>query len=493
MTSYRHASGQALPLALGLAGVGALALLAFYNLGQVIAGRARLTHTADAAAYSGALVQARAMNFLAYVQRAQVAHQVAMAHLVTLASWAQFGQAERQRLLQGNPPGPLIGMLFGAAHGRAYASAVAAADGQGLLMQFERAHARHDALVHRVLSASARATLAQVRDGRREAMRAVVQANYPELPIPEISESGLPPRDRLSMAVLADEWDGFVRRHPGRGQGALRAMTLSATDRYGFLGPRNGIARNAWPVSFRCPTWRHELRRRGATRLDGSGTWHSTDTQSFHKLRSNKYIGCYYREYAMGWGKADARSAGQGKAESGVDAPQDFSREAFWKWVRANTSWDIVHGIANPLAYAYAMKGAARWSSGGLPAYAEVPLRRAAVPARFALRLRHPAPLLKTIGARSGIPAAPGRLSPADLDDGDAIEVISAAEVYFARPEPRGDGADELATLFRPYWQARLAPMREDKRIRQTRITGWRLADRALAPAAPGGDGNHGD
>src|SRR5690606_23197958 len=101
-------AGQALPVVLALAAVGGMALVALYNVGQTAAARVRLTHAADAAAYSGALAQARALNLLAYINRAQVAHQVAMAHLVTLASWAQLGQAHARQQSIRNPPASLI-------------------------------------------------------------------------------------------------------------------------------------------------------------------------------------------------------------------------------------------------------------------------------------------------------------------------------------------------------------------------------------------------
>ncbi|ARP84450.1 hypothetical protein CAL12_09560 [Bordetella genomosp. 8] len=481
----RQSCGQALPLALGLAGLGALSLVVLYNLGQTIAARVRLTHAADAAAYSGALVQARALNLIAYINRAQVAHQVAMAHLVTLATWTRFGQAEGQRVLRGNPPAAVIGMLFGPSHGQAFASAAVAANAGGLEAQFSRAYERHDTTVHRILAVAMRETLARLPDTRMQAMRAVVRANYPEFqapaydaiassanrpggarqpvgPVGQVGLDGLDGlRDRLRLQVRADDWPGFVRRYAGKDRGALRAMVLEATGRYDFLGPRNRDARNSWPVSFRCPTWRHELRRRGGTRLGGDGLWRSIDTQSFHKVRSNKYIGCYYREYAMGWGKADARSAGGKPAgEGGPDAPavpEDFSRQDFWRWVRQHTSWDIVNGVSNPLAYAYAMRDAKRWSGAGLPPYAEVPLNRSGKGTRFVLALRQPAPLLATTDAGSTVASPTGRLAYAGLTREDDVTVLSAAETYFARPQARRDGADELATLFRPYWQARLA------------------------------------
>ncbi|WP_254926079.1 hypothetical protein [Bordetella genomosp. 11] len=276
-----------------------MSLILLYNLGQTIAARARLTHAADAAAYSGALIQARALNLLAYINRAQIGHQVAMAHLVTLATWTQFGYAERQRVLRGNPPARVIAMLFGAAHGQAYASAYSAANADALVARFAQAYRRHDTTVHRVLAASARQTLAHLPDSRSLAMRAVVQANYPEFPVTVAMGADRASRAALHLDVGADDWPGFVRTHAGNRASVLRSTVLAAVDRYGFLGPRNKDARNGWPVSFRCPAWRHELRRRGGTRLGADGLWRSIDTQSFHKLRSNKYIGCYYRERPM--------------------------------------------------------------------------------------------------------------------------------------------------------------------------------------------------
>src|SRR5690606_38787840 len=117
------------------------------------AAKDRQIHGLDAAAYSGALVQARALNMLAYLNRAQLAHQLAMAHLVTLGSWAMYGGTQAGRLARGNPPAYLIGMLFGADHGRAYTAAARAlgldaqAQTAGSLAQ---AHAAHDRFVHKL-------------------------------------------------------------------------------------------------------------------------------------------------------------------------------------------------------------------------------------------------------------------------------------------------------------------------------------------------------
>src|SRR5690606_11985818 len=119
--------GQVLVLGMVLAAVLSLAWMRYFATGQVLAAKVRLVHGLDAAAYSGALAQARTLNFLAYLNRARMAHQLAMAHLVTLGSWAHYAGMEARRLAQGNPPAHLIGLLFGADHGRAYLAAAGAA------------------------------------------------------------------------------------------------------------------------------------------------------------------------------------------------------------------------------------------------------------------------------------------------------------------------------------------------------------------------------
>ena len=118
--------GQVLVLGLLLASAAALVFVRYFDTGMVVAEKARQDHALDAAAYSGALVQARALNMLSYIHRAQAAHQVAMAHLVTLGSWAHFAGTEALRASMGNPPAYVIGMHFGPEHAAAYLAALKA-------------------------------------------------------------------------------------------------------------------------------------------------------------------------------------------------------------------------------------------------------------------------------------------------------------------------------------------------------------------------------
>ena len=65
-----------------------VAALALYKSGKLTSNKMELQNAADAAAYSMSLVEARDLNFAAYMNRAIVANEVAIGQFVGLASWA---------------------------------------------------------------------------------------------------------------------------------------------------------------------------------------------------------------------------------------------------------------------------------------------------------------------------------------------------------------------------------------------------------------------
>ena len=422
-------TGQVLVLGLLLVAAVSLAWLRFFSTSEVLSEKTRLVHGLDAAAYSGALVQARTLNFVAYLQRAQWAHQIAMAHLVTLGSWAHFGGMEAQRLARGNPPAHLIGLEFGPAHGQAYLAAAQAAGLEQQVRQgsaLQQAYAAHETFVHDTTLALVETLAKELPERRLAMMRAVMAAQYPEDTEPS-----------WTLELLHDDWPGFLHRQAPDAASLSWLASLAAL--YPFLGPRHYTARNPWPVSTRCPGLRHELRRRGDTRLDAGGRWEAGDTQSFHALRSNRWIGCYFREYAMGWAWLPAHER-QVLADDHVQNPPDaFPDQAFWRWVQASAGWDLVGGQANPLANSYAVRDRQAWGARGLAGHYDVQQSSAAAgQARFVVQAH-----------RTGA-------------GGQRVRARSAAESHFSRPVERADGRHEHPNLFHPYWLARLASGLDD-------------------------------
>jgi hypothetical protein len=91
--SLRRQEGQALVLAALMMLVLSLAVLSTVNIGHALHNRIRLQDTADAAAYSMAAMEARAFNFYAYANRAQVSHYVSAMMWQSLVSLIYFNEA----------------------------------------------------------------------------------------------------------------------------------------------------------------------------------------------------------------------------------------------------------------------------------------------------------------------------------------------------------------------------------------------------------------
>lgn len=412
--------GQVLVLGMLLAGAVAFAFVHHFETGTVLAEKVRQDHVLDAAAYSGALVQARSLNMLAYIHRAQAAHQVAMAHLVTLGSLAHFAGTEAQRAAMANPPAYVIAMHFGPEHAAAYLSALQASGLEAVAVEggsLASAYARHDASVRTVLASAASRVAEGLVDTRNQAMQEVLRANYPG-------------ETDFHLRMVDDDTSTYLVRQSG--QAVLAPFMRRIAQLYAFLEPRNETRRSLFPVSARCPTRRHELRRRGMTVLDDQGRWQSVDTQAYHALRSNRWIGCYYREYPMGWGWILPEAAAELDLEYVGEAPDTFGQQDFWRWVQQSTAWNIATGDGNPLATSWGHANRQAWQGGGLPSYHDLASDRRLTAAHFTVeleRLRH---------------------------DGVRVRSRSAAEAYFRRPHERADRRRELASTFHPYWHARL-------------------------------------
>lgn len=82
--------GQTLVLFLGFAAAMIGMLLIAFNSGQVSNAKMRAMNAADAAAYSGAVFEARSLNFQAYMNRAMVVNEVTIAQSVSLRSWINY-------------------------------------------------------------------------------------------------------------------------------------------------------------------------------------------------------------------------------------------------------------------------------------------------------------------------------------------------------------------------------------------------------------------
>ena len=89
-------NGQALVLTVAFSAVISIMVFFLFSSAQLVNQKTKLQNTADAAAYSAGVLQARDYNFSAYANRAMVANHVAVAQFVGLESWTEEVQKEFQ-------------------------------------------------------------------------------------------------------------------------------------------------------------------------------------------------------------------------------------------------------------------------------------------------------------------------------------------------------------------------------------------------------------
>ncbi len=450
-------SGQVLPLGLIVCGVGLLTWILSLDLGNLIHNKASLMRATDAAVYSAALVQARALNLHAYLNRAQLAHQIAMTHLITMAGAEQYRSKLAGQAARFNPPVPLIGLLFGAKHSAAYASAkLGGVTDQTALRQLSEAFSLHDETTHQVIELVRQQQLNQLIDFRNNALEQVLIKN--------IGDNGATMRGDslrqlgIESELTLDELPGFVSRFSGS-DSTWQTMLARASKNYTFLNERNHTFRNKWVVNIKCPHKRHELRRKGTTRMSPKGEWSVQDTQSFHALRYNRLIGCYQREYPMGWAMIEniaTQRPQEALSEVAGGSPQNFSEQPFWRWVADNGGggWNIFSGGDNKLSRLWAFQSKIRWVTQGLPSYTTVSPRRGQV-LRLGLSVKQSNPLIQTHPLSSSLRSDKPYAS-AQFERIDALRASAAAETHFESAKTHFTPASDDANLWQPFWRARL-------------------------------------
>jgi hypothetical protein len=168
--------------------------------------------------------------------------------------------------------------------------------------------------------------------------------------------------------------------------------------------------------------------------LTRDGVWSSEENQSFHNVRFNRAIGCYYREYPMGWATVETRPNALSGLGSLDEPMQTFKDKSFWKWAgeRAWSGWNIFGGTRNPLAERWANQTPVVWRARQQARYTRLSSARPDASAQLVIEV-----VQRWI-------------------DYPTIRSLSAAEAYFLDPSTDKSGRAEAPSLFKPFWLARL-------------------------------------
>ncbi len=210
-------------------------------------------------------------------------------------------------------------------------------------------------------------------------------------------------RGEALLAAHGARWTAFTRSYDGALRARQKDVIVRSLDR--FTADRG--------ASFRAPVIAR-LEKRGGTDLLGFGTWRGMDTFALH-LRG-----------LFGW--REAYSIGWGAAEQGVRTGARGTHGGSYR-VNRRTARAAMRDLASSRL------------KRGLPAMRDIARPEARGDDSLRIDLELAAPV--TVQGTSG---------PATLT------ASTSARVFHARPVARSDRRRELASLYSPYWQARLAP-----------------------------------
>ena len=445
----RQQKGAALVLAIAIVGVAAMAWQQRTSLSQLLLAQHVLDRSTAAASLAAAQHHARLLNAHAYLNRTVMAHQVAMAHLLTIASAEKMRREMSIRLMRFNPPIYLIAMMFGPHHAAAYGASKLSVAGSTLsgVEQLHAAFRRHDQMIAKDIKRARHDLLQHVERDTHALVRAVLDRNMSarpesaarlsikiELPVKDLGVQLINPVD----AVWRDWFRQTIKEHP-------------------YLQKRSDTAISWWVIDPKCPHLRHNLRRRGDSTFEVDGLWQATDTLSFHAVRGAKLL-CYWREYPMGFanvksnvGRASASSEWDEALAQAGDFPQDFREITFFKWFTSQFALTAMfHGFANTLADGWGYRTQLRWRA---HSRVEPYVMRQGQDLRTIITVKQSLDTLNDPLLRLGLRVK--ALLRVQSDWGQALKSTSAAQVYYDRYRGRRDGQFEQANLFQPFWMAR--------------------------------------
>jgi hypothetical protein len=484
------ASGQALVPALLFLLVGSIGLYVAFNSFQMTSAKIKLQNTADAAAYTAAVLQARDYNFAAYTNRAMVANQVTAAQVVGLKSWiddldSTYTRSDLDEMVDnvadhpGNWSTPKANGKKDIAPVRQALDALLPTVAVGI------------GSINRALSVAQANYHSAIFAAVPDAAEAIAQQNQSDTHVTTgyfANDFGTDPRNEGQLAA----WKTYTSVLTPAGSTDFDHFADVVTDADtldNFIKNRDGTRSVAPDYQQLDDT---------ANRICGAGSrftinvTHDGGTQ----LRNDK----------TGWQAIDASTAhvlisciGQMDPEAGMGASANGNVVSFMTHPPfvADEDWEGYGGYFNfgyqgsPVPKSGVPESMARQflkgpgdpldpANGGLMPYQDI---NAAPIVNTAPRItieveRRDNTLVKTKGLHGG-----GDMYVRDNAAGGVMRTLSSANAYFTRPTSeaslsnaisgalrhanewaRDDGKDEYPSLFSPYWQAALAPVSIEER-----------------------------
>lgn len=418
----RHAQGQALVLFLGFAAAMIGMMLVAFNSGQTSNAKMRAMNAADAAAYSGAVWQARNLNFQAYINRAIIVNEVAIAQSVSVRSWLGYLNRFVSNISMITQFVPILGPPVKIV-ARGLDSANTST--QNLLGSAERSFRLLNNVEHSAQNFIAVSAGAVASDLARE----VAKKNGAE-----ISTGGA-----VLLANNLLTWSNFTdpysRSHApaiakGDGRKRLREVALKSLDSFSKT--------RGWEIGL-FPT---SVRKQGGTDLIDYDAWVGLDSAALCVFKSCKT--------PLGWGGAQVYSTQAAVRKIGEHGEPSNWNRIDGALARRMAVGDPGKNRVRQLFPDYRdLSNLDKGASFMLPFAVEVVIQGNRIPSANS-----------AFGAKAAITdGVVLEHDPHYNDTNSGVFALAEGCVTFERPHnaPRTDGATELPSLFNPYWRASMA------------------------------------
>ena len=452
--------GQVLPLGLVLVIMGMVGALMVYNTGVVATDKMRLANSADAAAYSGALWQARALNYQAYSNRAMVANQVGIGQAVSIQSWMTSAAIVTENIATVTAAIPIVNSITATTSRIVTGAEFIVSEGASKMLLLSNG-------VTKALSLSQDAMLVATVFNTAEMISVVARE----------SDSRFTTNSKYgfgSKIVNTFEWFDFNERYNKKDNDAMKErLDIIMASRDEFTKSRSWDLFDGW---FPTPTlllW-HNLKRQGHTKLVSVNTaqgleweWIAKDTLSYHTKFVKFIFGSDYFELPLGWasafassrnsnlsiGAAPCISPGQILGFSSNERCSRFTKDNHLAESAADTNFVSLAG-RRPLK---TMRG-----YGGIRSFWGLSDKaRTAEDARLKLRVEVSLPV-QLVNESDTLLNAEELKAPVVVAGG-ILSSLSSAEVYYRHPQHHSMEKSEhaKANAYNPYWQVQLVPVGE--------------------------------
>jgi Putative Flp pilus-assembly TadE/G-like len=465
--------GQVLLWFLATVAASCAILALVYNVGQMANEKEKTVNAADASALSGALVEARILNFTAYTNRAMIANEVTIAQMLSADSWVRYDATLAQYMadyLQFLAVVPIIGtaIVDGLnAHAQAlqYLKQVTDQTARIVILACDTAN-KALGVARKLALDGGPAAASTVANGIANANQTTFGGRFdtqPELNTPFAA----------AMAVINEtEWLQFTKDFEGNDRGNAAGVILNSRDQFSkkrdngwLISSLNTALEAGMLVASGFQSYAGFDKTSKTTELVDYDHWAAQDSLDpfVAQLQYCWGIPCGYEKVyvplvPLAYGRADANNDGRVSKDLCHPAYSTFGTGTTTNCQDAVDDAYVISADGIPNIVDLANPGGPNTADPTLTFVAGVQKQADATLTT------------QRIGLNVPVDGPQGSPDLADnLQNGDRLTSIASAKVFFARPDwsqkditqgnlPRPDHKHEYASLYNPYWQARLMP-----------------------------------